>query len=766
MMEEDVTSKRATRRLRDRKNPKFYTDDWALGEDEIDGYHSFPLEEKLESDQFNHSFVKKMNGSDLTIAYFQEHGFNTPLLFDDKAGLDLRLPSPNFTVNDVRMCVGSRRLIDVVDVTTQKNIEMSMKDWQKYYESTSKDRLLNVISLEFSHTKLENYVQTPKVVRLLDWVDCVWPRHFKEAQIEATNVVDEMKYPKVQKYVLMSVKGCYTDFHIDFGGTSVWYHILRGSKIFWLIPPTEDNLVLYEKWVLSGKQGDVFFGDIVKKCGRVTLATGSTFFIPSGWIHAVYTPLDSLVFGGNFLHSFGIEMQLRIAQIEEKTHVPQKFRYPFFTEMLWYGLERYVYNCLGVSHLCNEDYYDEDVSVKVEPQKTETELNVNLTQLEVSGIKGIVIYLFSLPYNKRSVPELIQNPASLIKEVKILLEKHRPDSHKLSITGKAVLPPLADISDADIPKRKMSSAPVGRPPGQKRKRDSDLKQKKVKQPKPVGVRRRRVRCRKCEPCLRSDCGECSHCADMVKYGGPGRMKQTCVMRKCLQPMFSPTSTCTVCGLNGWWEKPVLLTAKMSEQTAPSALMECVLCHEITHPNCWKKLYPDVEGVVNEDLPNSWECSKCTKHVKREGVSKEEDVKREIEDDDVDDVKEEEIEVEYVLKEDMEDMDLVGEVEDYNKPHSSSTYHRATNINSRPSYSQDVEYVFKDQVEDSDFEEYQSATNINSRPSYSQDVEYVFKDQMDDIDFVNEEYDEPHSSAYHSISNISRRSTHSKENGQD
>ncbi len=29
----------------------------------------------------------------------------------------------------------------------------------------------------------------------------------------------------------MSVQGCYTDFHIDFGGTSVWYHILWGCKV-------------------------------------------------------------------------------------------------------------------------------------------------------------------------------------------------------------------------------------------------------------------------------------------------------------------------------------------------------------------------------------------------------------------------------------------------------------------------------------------------------------------------------------------------------
>lgn len=29
----------------------------------------------------------------------------------------------------------------------------------------------------------------------------------------------------------MSVQDCFTDFHIDFGGTSVWYHILRGAKV-------------------------------------------------------------------------------------------------------------------------------------------------------------------------------------------------------------------------------------------------------------------------------------------------------------------------------------------------------------------------------------------------------------------------------------------------------------------------------------------------------------------------------------------------------
>lgn len=54
------------------------------------------------------------------------------------------------------------------------------------------------------------------------------------------------------------------------------------QQIFWLIPPTERNLQLYEQWVLSGKQSDIFFGDTVVKCGRVELNQGNTFFIPTG----------------------------------------------------------------------------------------------------------------------------------------------------------------------------------------------------------------------------------------------------------------------------------------------------------------------------------------------------------------------------------------------------------------------------------------------------------------------------------------------------
>ena len=98
------------------------------------------------------------------------------------------IPDANFTVYDVTKFVGPRRLLDVMDCSTQLASQMTMKDWEDYYfqdlKEGEKKRVLNVISLEFSSTKLDSMVEAPKVVRQIDWVDNVWPRHLKEGQTE------------------------------------------------------------------------------------------------------------------------------------------------------------------------------------------------------------------------------------------------------------------------------------------------------------------------------------------------------------------------------------------------------------------------------------------------------------------------------------------------------------------------------------------------------------------------------------------------------
>lgn len=150
---------------------------------------------------------------------------------------------------------------------------------------------------------LSPMVEAPYIARKLDWVNSVWPRDWSEDS--------DIKRPEVQKYCLMGVKDSFTDFHIDFGGTSVWYHVLRGEKVFYLIRPTPANLQLYQHWMCSSTQSETFFGDQADACYKCVIKQGQTMMIPTGWIHAVLTPIDSLVFGGNFVHSLNIPMQIQ-----------------------------------------------------------------------------------------------------------------------------------------------------------------------------------------------------------------------------------------------------------------------------------------------------------------------------------------------------------------------------------------------------------------------------------------------------------------------
>ncbi|XP_048370703.1 lysine-specific demethylase 2B isoform X2 [Sphaerodactylus townsendi] len=598
------------------------------------------------------------------------------------------MPDSDFSVRDVKLLVGSRRIVDVMDVNTQKGIEMSMSQFVRYYETpeAEREKLYNVISLEFSHTKLASIVKRPNVVDLVDWVDNMWPRHLKERQTDATNAIAEMKYPKVKKYCLMSVKGCFTDFHIDFGGTSVWYHVFRGGKIFWLIPPTSQNLELYEEWVLSGKQSDVFLGDRVERCQRIELKQGHTFFIPSGWIHAVYTPVDSLVFGGNILHSFNVPMQLRIYEIEDRTKVQAKFRYPFYYEMCWYVLERYVFCVTQRSYLSKEflresmlidatrkrsldsfssdswvDMDEEPCDVRAQEEKDEnldktpkpsadgssspnsthsegkeilgkkqksaatrylkrtlsnesdesvkstpaeypktptgspaTEVSAkwtHLTEFELKGLKALVEKLESLPENKKCIPEGIEDPQALLEDMKNILKEHADDDPNLAISGVPVV---------SWPKKNTKNRAVGRPKG---KLGPTSAVKLAANRTTAGARRRRTRCRKCEACLRTECGECHFCKDMKKFGGPGRMKQSCIMRQCIAPVLPHTAVCLVCGEAGKED-----TVEEEEGKFNLMLMECSICNEIIHPGCLKVRESD--GVVNDELPNCWECPKC------------------------------------------------------------------------------------------------------------------------------------------------------------
>ncbi|RCH99696.1 JmjC domain-containing histone demethylation protein 1 [Rhizopus stolonifer] len=276
---------------------------------------------------------KRYRAKDVSMQLLRSTGLKEPFVIEqNEPELEMKMPPSDITVHQIAELVGGDDYpVEVIDVASQSELPgWTMGRWAAYFHSQKRDRIRNVISLEISGSDLAKQITRPKIVRELDWIDLMWPTELHP---------DE--FPRVQLYCLMGTKDSYTDFHIDFGGSSVFYHILSGEKTFYFIEPTPKNLKKYQKWSSSSEQSTTFLGDLVKECYSVHLKAGNTMIIPSGWIHAVYTPKDAIVIGGNFLHSFGVSTQLQVYEIEKVTDVPLKFQFPFYKRLNWYALVKF-----------------------------------------------------------------------------------------------------------------------------------------------------------------------------------------------------------------------------------------------------------------------------------------------------------------------------------------------------------------------------------------------------------------------------------------
>ena len=65
-----------------------------------DACRRWSLPEKLASNKYAASFVEFLDAKQFNYQYIKTHGFEVPLVFEQKFGLGLRVPSENFKVRD------------------------------------------------------------------------------------------------------------------------------------------------------------------------------------------------------------------------------------------------------------------------------------------------------------------------------------------------------------------------------------------------------------------------------------------------------------------------------------------------------------------------------------------------------------------------------------------------------------------------------------------------------------------------------------------
>ncbi|KAF1746160.1 hypothetical protein GCK72_022613 [Caenorhabditis remanei] len=119
-----------------------------------------------------------------------------------------------------------------------------------------------------------------------------------------------------------------------------------GRRLFYVAPPTERNLEIYKKYEGSDRPEKWIVEKLFEELQRVEIKKGYTAFIPVGYIHAVYTPEDSIVFGGNFLMDGHIDRHFEMTAVEEKalecSHIEVDNTFPNFENVMWRYTDKVV----------------------------------------------------------------------------------------------------------------------------------------------------------------------------------------------------------------------------------------------------------------------------------------------------------------------------------------------------------------------------------------------------------------------------------------
>ena len=280
--------------------------------------------------------IRKMRGQQLSVKELVISGFDKPILIETKDGLEVITP-PGFSLDTLQSHYPDNPSVEAIEVTRQVKVTLKLKALLTHYTIFNSGRTdVFTAKLDLAERpSLGDHFSPPRIVRKLSWVDQYWPNvPFK---------------PLLSKYLFLSMENAFTDFHIDLGGASAWYHVLQGEQVFYLIEPTRENLARFERWLrpgsgsasgsadsdstsptttTSGPKETMLFATTSERTYRSRVQAGETIFIPNRWIYAVLSPVDSITFGGFFLHSLSIAQQLAINDFLGTLNAPAQLAFP------------------------------------------------------------------------------------------------------------------------------------------------------------------------------------------------------------------------------------------------------------------------------------------------------------------------------------------------------------------------------------------------------------------------------------------------------
>jgi hypothetical protein len=131
-------------------------------------------------------------------------------------------------------------------------------------------------------------------------------------------------------YIQLTNENSYTHFHADFANASPVLAVIKGHKTFFIIPFSPENNSNMRQWASYQKrkvdaeeekyeeyiprEEQCWLPDVkdIAECYRVDVKEGEIIYLPSGYIHAVYSPLDCMVLSGNIVTTLNFDWSVHI----------------------------------------------------------------------------------------------------------------------------------------------------------------------------------------------------------------------------------------------------------------------------------------------------------------------------------------------------------------------------------------------------------------------------------------------------------------------
>ena len=280
----------------------------------------------------SHVVTYLANATSFSAEYVYENTLQKPILIESIVGLGLIVP-PISTSKDIENYLPPNHLLNIHDILENEERTIKLTEWIEHLDSPENlDNISIVDKLDINGTKLSRIIKPPRQLRQFDLVESSWPK---------TDDNEDFMFgkPKQSLFLSMGDAGSFVDFQIGMVGASVWVYNMLGARTIYLVPPTDENLKIYEERTKINSCDDRFFGDLANACYKLDTRENEFVYIPGGWIFASYLNTKGVSLVGEFCNMFSLPHHIQCYELQKRLKSLNTVRYPHFEVLVWCAAE-------------------------------------------------------------------------------------------------------------------------------------------------------------------------------------------------------------------------------------------------------------------------------------------------------------------------------------------------------------------------------------------------------------------------------------------